>query len=246
MLFFQIFKHKSVFVKFMGAKIMEKTPLKFICVFWCCMVSFSINAQVMEDRDGRPILDRRYTDVQGSPFFADSWIKGSVKMQNGKSYSAVELKYDQVADELLFKNAKGEMLNFVDPVQEFRLFTADQPDAAVLLFRNGYKPVIEASAKAFYQILSDGQTPFAKRLNKKMLERTPYGSATVIRTFEEIPTYYVIKNGLPVKIRKDRKSLFAALGDYPDELEEFITAKNLNLKSDADFIMLMNFYNSLK
>lgn len=246
MLFFQIFKHKSVFVKFMGAKIMEKTPFKFICLFCCCLLSFSLNAQVLEDANGRPMLARSYTDVQGSPYFTDSWMKGSVRMEGGKTYAGVELKYDMVADELLFKNAKGEMLGFVDPVQEFRLVTADHPEAAVLLFRNGYKPTADVSAKGFYQVLSDGQTPFARRLSKKVLENKPYGSATTTRTFEEVTSYYVIKSGLPVKVRKDRKALLVALGDYSDELDEFIRINKLNLKSDADFILLMNYYNSLK
>lgn len=225
---------------------MEKSSFKFICIFCLSLFSLSIKAQVIEDAIGRPILDRQYIDVQGSPYFANSWIKGSVMMTNGKHYAGVDLKYDQVADELLFKNAKGEMLNFVDPVKEFKLIIADEPDARILFFRNGYKPAADATAKTFYQIMSDGETPLVKRLTKKVMEIKPYGSATIIKTFEEVQTYFVIKSGLPVKVRKDKKALLAVLGDYNNELEEFIKTNKLNLKSDADFIMLMTYYNSLK
>lgn len=225
---------------------MEKTPFKFICLFCCCMVSLSLKAQVIEDANGRPILERQYTDVQGSPYFSDSWQQGSVKMRNGKAYKDVELKYDLVSDEVFFKNAKGDMLGFVDPVVEFNLLTADGTGAGVLSFRNGYKPLADATSKTYYQILSDGQTPFAKRVSKKMMESTPYSSATIVKTFGEVTNYYIIKNGQPVKIKKDKKALFAALGDYSAELDEVIRSKKLSLKSDTDFVVLMNYYNSLK
>ena len=225
---------------------MEKTPLKFICLFCCCMVSFSLRAQVIEDANGRPMLERQYTDVQGSPYFSEAWQKGLVKMANGKTYKDVELKYDLVSDEVFFKNAKGDMLGFVDPVLEFKLLPADDINGTALSFRNGYKPTADATSKTFYQILSDGQTPFARRISKKMMESTPYSSATIVKTFGEVSSYYIMKDGQPLKIKKDKKVLFAALGDYSAEMDEFIRSKNLKLKSDTDFIVLMNYYNSLK
>lgn len=225
---------------------MEKTSLKVICLFCCFLLSFAIKAQNIQDINGRPMFEYQYTDVQGSPYFSESWIRGSVKMENGKTYADVELKYDMVTDELLFKNAKGEMLRFVDPVREFRLLPADGLHAEALFFKSGYKPSSDASANAFYQILTNGQTRLAKRLTKKVLENQPYSSATIIKTFELVPIYYVIKDGLPVKIRKDKKAMLAALGDYSEELAEFIRAKKLDLKSETDLIALMNYYNSLK
>lgn len=138
------------------------------------------------------------------------------------------------------------MLTFIEPVKEFKLIIKDDPDSGILYFRNGYRPVDDATAKTFYQIMSEGETLLAKRITKKIIESRPYGSATMIKTFDEVQTYYVIKTGLPFKIRKDKKSLLAALGSYNYELEKFIKTSQLNLKSDNDLITLINYYNNLK
>lgn len=225
---------------------MEKTSVKLICIFCLLLFSAAVKGQVIEDANGRPVLVRQYTDVQGSPYLADEWIKGVVTLNNGKTYKAVDLKYDQVADELFFKNAKGETLGFVQPVSEFKLIVLEKETPRVLYFRNGFKPVNGNTEKTFYQILTDDETPLVKRISKKVHENKPYSSATVVKTFEEVREYYLVKYGLPVKIRKDKKSVLAALGSYSDQLDEFIKSNQLNLKDDADLIELVAYYNRLK
>lgn len=225
---------------------MENSSFKFICALCLCFVTISLNAQVLQDENGRPLLAIHYTDVQGSPFFADSWIKGKVKLANGDTFDNMDLKYDQVADQLIFKNSVGAAMTFVKPVNEFKLINSTVPGTQPILFRNGYKPVNGNTAKTFYQILSDGETPLIKRSFKKVTENKPYGSATVVKTFEEIHTYFLVQQGTPVKIRKDKKAALEVLNDYNAELEEFIKSNNLNFKSEADLMMLVTYYNSLK
>ncbi|HUH33304.1 MAG TPA: hypothetical protein VLZ28_05075 [Daejeonella sp.] len=225
---------------------MEKSSFKFICVLSLCFVAISLNAQVIQDENGRPLLAIHYTDVQGSPFLADSWTKGNVKLADGETYNDMDLKYDQVTDQLIFKNSIGAAMAFLKPVNEFTLLSVGSAVIQPLLFRNGYKPVNGNTAKTFYQVLSDGETPLIKQSIKKVSETKPYGSATVIKTFEEIHTYFLVQQGTPVKIKKDRKSILEALKDYQKELQEFVKNNNLNFKSEGDLIMLLTYYNGLK
>jgi hypothetical protein len=124
--------------------------------------------------------------------------------------------------------------------------TAGSSGTAGLLFRSGYKPADGATLKTFYQVLSDGETPLLKRSFKKVFENKPYGSATTVKVFQDVNAYYLVKDGQPVKVRRDRKAILAALGDYSAELEKFISTNNLALKSDSDLVMLVTYYNSLK
>lgn len=225
---------------------MENSSVKLVCVLFLCFVSISLNAQVMQDANGRPLLAVQYTDVQGSPFLVDTWTKGKVKLSDGEIFEDLDLKYDQVADQLIFKNSVGAAMTFVKQVNEFNLLNPGGPDILPMLFRNGYRPVNGNTANTFYQVLSDGETPLLKRSFKKIAENKPYGSATTIKTFEEAHAYFLVQQGTPVKIRKDKKAVVQALSGYQSELEEFIKSNNLSFKSETDLVMILTYYNSLK
>jgi len=226
---------------------MENSSFKFICALCFCFVSISSNAQgIFQDENGRPLEAIHYTDVKGSPFLADNWTKGKVKLADGESFDDMDLKYDQVTDQLIFKNSVGAAMAFAKPVNEFTLVSVGSPGIESILFRNGYKPINGNTAKTFYQVLSDGETPLLKRTVKKVGEHKPYGSATVVKTFEEVHNFFLVQQGTPVKIRKDKQSILEALKDYHPEVEEFVKSNNLNFKSEADLVMLVTYYNSLK
>lgn len=137
-------------------------------------------------------------------------------------------------------------MTFVKPVNEFTLAIIASAGTEQMLFRNGFTSTNGNAAKTFYQVLSDGETPLLKRSFKKILENKPYGSATVVKTFEEIHNYYLVQQGKPLKIKKDKKAILELLSDYKSELEAFIKSNNLSFKSETDLIMLMTYYNSLK
>jgi len=226
---------------------MEKSALKLISI--SCLLflaSFSAKAQFMEDANGRPLFERRYTDVQGSAYLNDNWQKGMVKLANGQIHKNVDLKYDLVAGELIFKSSAGAPLTFVETVKEFTLPANNDITSSGILFRSGYTPVDGAAVNTFYQVLSDGEIQLIKRSYRKVMENKPYNSATTVKTFHNASTYYIVKDGQPVKIKRDKKALLTLLGDHAPEMENFIKANKLNFRSDADVIMLVTFYNSLK
>ena len=138
------------------------------------------------------------------------------------------------------------MMSFVIPVKEFKLSRQGDNEVKSMFFRNGYKPADGGTLQTFYQVLSDGETALLKRLAKRVAEVKPYGSATTIKTIEEVQSYYIIKNGLPVKVKKDKKTMLAMLGDYNSELLAFIKENKLTLKAETDLVSVMNYYNSLK
>ncbi len=191
--------------------------------------SFS-QGQYLQDVNGRPILETQYTHVEGSPYLFTDWTQGVVKLKNGTTYKDIPLKYDQVAEELLFSH-NGQALTFVDPVVEFRF--KDGP-----LFRSGY-------GTGFYEILSDGGTKLIRRRFKQISESKEYNSASVTKKFLELESLYIVKGGELIKIRKDKKSVLAALGDKAEQLESHIRSEKLNLKNEAAIASLVDYYNTL-
>ncbi len=198
--------------------------------FGTASLSALAQVQYLQDINGRPIIERQYTHVEGSPYLFEDWKAGVVRLKSGATYKDIMLKYDQVAEELLFRH-NGQALTFVEPVIEFR-FTGGP------LYRAGY-------GNSFHEILSDGGTKLIRRKMKQVTENREYNSASVTRKFVEVEALFIVKGGEPVRVRKDKKSVLAALGDKTPQLENYIRSERLNLRQEADIARLVEYYNTL-
>ena len=160
-------------------------------------------------------------------------------MSNGNFIENVLLRFDQVQDQLLFKDNTDKEMLFSEPIVEF---TIDGD-----IFRGGYVPIDGAKPSVFYEVLEDGKTQLLKRTSKKIFEETPYSSATKVKTISSTETYYLLPNGGTqlVKVKKDKKSLLDAMGNKKSELDQFIKDQRLNLRNDSDMAKLVAYYNSL-
>jgi hypothetical protein len=218
----------------------------FLAIITTSLFSSRAKAQFIQDYQGNPVQSMSYVDVQGFPFIFEQWNQGIVRLNNGKSYSNVQLKYDLVSDEVFFKDLKtDQVLKFVDQVLEFKLIPAGQAAEQALIFRNGFLSNEGISPKAYYQVLFDGGVKLLKRKIKKVVEIKPFNSASSTKIFEEIESYYISKENKTIKIRKDKKQILSELADHSEDLEKFIKIEKLNIKLEADLIKLIAYYNSL-
>ncbi|MBO9732777.1 MAG: hypothetical protein J7623_29310 [Chitinophaga sp.] len=194
--------------------------------------------------DGHPVFEKSYIDVQGSPYLQDDWAIGNVDLVNGKAYKGVALKYDQVKDQVLFKNDKDEMNVFTQPVKSFTI--NNRKDNSTLLYRNGFTPLKNATEASYYQVLADGQTQLLTRIVKKIRDDKAYNSATTVRTIDSYQCYFIAKGNTPVLIKKSDSAVLEALGSNIPALKEYIRKERLNVKNDADLAKLIAYYNTLE
>ncbi|PTX22215.1 hypothetical protein C8N40_10137 [Pontibacter mucosus] len=195
---------------------------------------------------GKPIQAKQYVDVQGSPYLFDDWKKGNVTLADGTTFEGMALMYDQITDEVIFRNDQGQAQAFLQPVVMFTFSLGeDGVKEAKRNFRKGYAPVDGASAGAFYEVLADGDTQLLKRYSKTIFEETPYGTATKVKKFQENTSYYVAKADKLEKVKQDKKSILNALPDKAPALEKYMKENRLNLRNDSDIIKLVDHYNSL-
>ena len=192
--------------------------------------------EIVYDFSGQPVLLKKYEEYKGSPFWYDQWKKGILRLKDGRAFKDMDMKYDIVGEQVVFERS-GVVLRFNDPVSEFTLGNE--------LFRSGYQAADGRTEQSFYQVISDGNVQFLKRINKTVTENKPYGSATLQKEFTSSEGYYIARGKQLRKVRKDKRSIFEALGNRSAELEQFAASKKLNLKDDADIALLVNYYNSL-
>jgi hypothetical protein len=223
---------------------MKKISLLFlgIAAITCSLQAQSIKEQLAFDQQDRALLTSNNIREDGTPLLTTAWLKGLVKFTNGTTYKTDFLKYDLEKDQVYFKDTKSEeLLQFALPVSEFSLFVGEEK----LLFKSGFTPIDRTKTSSFYQVLSDGGVQLLKRRVKQAFEERAFNSATTTRSYKEDEYYYLAQNNVPLKIKKDKKQVFAVLANHAAELEVYFSEQKLNLKNEEDLISLIVFYNSL-
>lgn len=224
---------------------MKKTFIA--CMLFLAGSSLSLKAQFVKDQlatdqQKRALYTSENLREEGSPLFAVNWLAGIVKFSNGGTFKTDFLKYDLEKDQLYFKDTKSDdLLLFAQAVSEFSLSKGEQQ----WLFRNGYAAVDRNKVTSYYQVLVDGTVQLTKRIVKQAFDERAYNSATTTRSYKEDEYYYLVRNNVPSKIKKDKKQVMALLSDKAAELENYCKEQALNLKNDEDLAKLISYYNSL-
>lgn len=196
----------------------------------------------LKESIGMPLRSRNYSNLKGTPYFKDAWCKGIIKQENGQNIKDIELMYDQLEDQLTFKDLAGNAMAFAVPVVEFKLL-CDNDKAT--LFRNGFEPFKSSEKNTYYQVLYDGPISLLKKDVKTIQQYREYNSATVTNTVIERIKYYVCSSpGKIVEFKRDGKALDLVFGERSPSVKKYIQDEKLDLKKDDDLIKAFAFNGS--
>jgi len=209
----------------------------FIAAVLCQLIPGKIMAQVRTGANmSRPnLLTADYTDVKGSPYLIAGWAKGAVKMANGQIHKDMDLRYNQLDDELTFKNTDGTELSFQEAISEFNIITIADDKKTTRLFRNNFIPIKGTTNLAFYEILYDGTVKLVKKDFKYIESYQPYITEAVVKTVKERVKYYSVIDNKLTEFKNNKKSL-EIFGSKASKVQEYIDQNKLDLKVEADLI----------
>ncbi|WP_435353375.1 hypothetical protein [Emticicia sp. SJ17W-69] len=215
--------------------------MKFLRFFFIVILlnssTFNAKCQIAISADvigGTPLSGQTYLNAKGSPYLFDNFEKGVVTLASGRKFENIDLMYDQVTNQLIFKDRNGDSKIFNQPVVSFNI--GQMPN--VHQFERGIDGV-------FYEQLMTGKVMLWKRNHKSIIDEKPYGSATIQRNILNNVSYYGGELTQLVKLKTDKKSILTYLSNKTDELETFIKKEKLSTKNEADLIHLFEYYNSL-
>ena len=173
----------------------------------------------------------------GDAYLYNDFKKAFVRFPNAVT-SPYEIKYDQLADEVVVKGEGTQEFAFSDPILEFRFQDTKRT------FRSGFASTSpKTSEKSFYEIIFDGNVKYIKRAAKVVIEARVYNGLAV-KKIEEDNAYFIVKpGGNPEPVKNNEKSILAALGK--PELSEYVKKNKLNLKNDEDVAKLLAYNDSL-
>jgi len=194
--------------------------------------------------NGEPLVFAKFAKVvEGTPYFSDEWMKGTVVLNGDNQFTGVYLKLDLYDNEVHYRDPKGNELVATTPVKRIILF--DSSAQLVFNFIDGTYINANSHVKGWYQLLTEGKATVFKQIRKHMRENKPYGSATIEQSVSTTFQYYALLNGNFIQVKKF-KDIADVLSDKKNEVSNYIKANNLSGKTDDDYRIVFNYYNSLK
>lgn len=186
--------------------------------------------------------------IKGSIFYWDEMSEGYILLEGEKQQRKALIRYNVYSHEINYLQDKQELvLNPALPVQEFGFsYTTDDIKKNVL-FRSGY-PVIESNNnKTFYEVVAGKKIALLKYATKKYVEKRG-NTGAFEKSVNDAESWYVFDStsNAIAGIKKNKNSLLEALPQYANQIKSIITAKDLYLKNDEDWITLFNALDALK
>jgi hypothetical protein len=195
--------------------------------------------------NGVPFSTAKYVRVvEGTPFFSDGWMKGQVFYDDGTGYKDLLLKLDLLENEIHFLSSAGEEMIVSTPLKEVILTDSITNVSYRFINSSFIGKAGDLRQEQWYQSLEAGTTSLYKQLKKSISESRPYGAATFEQKISTAPVYIISTPAKNILIKK-WKDLPDAFDEKKPLIEKFITDNKLSGKSDADYISVLHYYNSL-
>lgn len=219
---------------------MKNSLLPAIAMF----TGLGLNAQEMILHD--PVTTKifnagKYSDMKGSPFLFDKWIRGAASTSSGV-YTDLDLKLNAYENTLIFQQ-NDESYEFQLPINSFVLKPRERDSSSYMYFRRGFTgPSLQASQ--YVQILTEGKLGLYRSDIKSVSDFNEINRG-VVKAFSTVTRYYIKKDAALFLIKPSKDELLSYMTDKKDSVEAFIKEKKLNLKKEIDMIALVKYYNTL-
>ena len=204
----------------------------------------NVNTNFFQVVAGTPVTPVTfYRVVEGSPFFSEGWLKGSVSFDRTKEYKNLILKIDLMEGKLHFRDIKGQEMICSNAIAVVKLI--DSATGAVYQFlHTSYIPAFaKMKPPTWMEVLAEGEAQLLYHRKKSVQESRPYGSATVEHRILTGDFYYIVIGDQATRVKK-LQDVIDALPGKKQEVQQWVNANNVP-KNAVGFAKVVNYYNSL-
>ena len=204
----------------------------------------TVNTNFFQVVAGTPVTPTTfYRVVEGSAFYNDYWMKGSVSFDKTKEYKNLILKINLMEGKLHFRDIKGEEMICSNAVAVVKLI--DSITGSVYQFvHTSYIPAFaKMKPPTWMEALAEGEVQLYCHRKKAVQESRPYGSATVEHRILTSDIYYVVIGDQATRVKK-LQDVIDALPGKKQEVQQWVSSNTLP-KGPAGFAKVITYYNSL-
>jgi hypothetical protein len=187
-----------------------------------------------------------YLDVDGSPYFIDGFRYANAISQKGAEFGNLKIKIDLFKQEVhVISQDNAEIIAQDGLFKDIVL--ADTVSNAVLWywFQTGLPAIDKNNTNSLYQVLSGGKIHFLKFTMKQIVETKDVMSGEVKKEFIPYSEFYVYREGVIRKLKKEKDFILEQVKDHASEIETWLEKKKINFRNIVSLTALFDFYNSL-
>ncbi|MDX2305156.1 MAG: hypothetical protein NW226_20260 [Microscillaceae bacterium] len=207
-----------------------------------------VEAQInnFNDATGTPIREKKYSDIQGSPYLNDQWISGSLIFNKDEIQTNVPLRYNAYEDKIEFQQNGGTFVFDNASILGCDMYVLDPGTQKLKRYaiRNGFSGLegYGFGEKDFFIVTYQNKIAFITKLKASLTETTAtYGEKATSKIFVQSEKSYLIKeDGKVTQINRSNGAVIKSLGQ--SSLKEFVKKEKLNVKDDGDLAKLLREY----
>jgi hypothetical protein len=186
-----------------------------------------------------------YEDVEGTPFWDEHWNSAILYFKSGAIYKLPKAKLNLYTSEVHYANEKdGELVAETSLIDKI-VFLNSKDTTKILAVFAALPDYIDNKPAGFYRVFNNGAFQLIL-LQKNLVKVSPFDPLLGKNITSFFTKYYygIYNNGKTIPLKGlDKNSVLAAI---PFNVEAWVKNTKNKLKSEEDFIALLNYYNSLE
>ncbi len=196
--------------------------------------------------NGAPVVTNIYYKVvEGSAYFNPEWMKGSAALAKEKEYRNLWLKLDLLANQLHFRDDKGNEMICSTPLTRLTLGDSLHGGKVYHFAYSAFIPeLFSLKPEAWMEVLAEGRASLYSQHKKIISEIRPYGSATMEQHIMTSDINYLVYNNQSIRVKR-LSDIVSVLSDKKAELQQWIKNNNVEDRNPADMSRLVQAYNSM-
>lgn len=191
--------------------------------------------------DGRPILQEKNNNIDGSPYFSETYQDSKIILQNESLVREASGRVNLLNQTFEFKN-DGKLLE-VTFAEIKSLELENSSNGIVVKFVNGTQ--VGLSKSMLYQIVYQGESfDVVKELSYKLsdVQVDSYSQSEAKRKVMESEELFLILSGKASSFKRNQKSISSVLPqNFQQKLDQYAKSKKLNWKTDDNLIEILEY-----
>ena len=193
--------------------------------------------------------NRSLVDEEGSPYWYNEWLPGTIQSVQGNNYSGIKMKFDLQNGRLLVKQSADPNPRMMNPIH-IKSFSIERNDSAFTFHRH-LVPIsdVKKPTDVFFMELVAGNYYF---LAKPVKEEQPDGGNLAQSDdrreviYVDVVKYYIQNpSGQIIAFRNSKKVKTLIFGEDLSHLEKYARQNKLRWGKTADLVKIIGQANQL-
>jgi hypothetical protein len=185
--------------------------------------------------------------MDGSPFLLDEYAPMEITLMQGTVHRGVRVKFNVPDNQVIFVDDNGAEMITGTPIKKLKYKRVKEDGSGMEeIVLESFNSALNVKGAPVYEVLSEGKAKLLKKIEISYSDVRKYPEGTMSRVFKRKSFYYAsINDQAPVKLEKSKSAILELLADKKTEVTAFIEKEKLKCRTEAEIIMVFEYYSTL-